>query len=298
MKRDASRRRGVTVVVPTYNSKALLALTLDSLCKQRLAKDMFEVIIVDDGSSDGTHELVSGYMSRINLSYYFQDDLGFRVAAARNLGIANASFEVVLFLDAGILASSELLDLHLNMHQDRHNLSVIGLSYGVLEYDNPESDFIRELDWRYPDEAIDALQRVPELRDCRFDFVESIGHSLARMRAPWLIFWGGHVSISAPALRAAGGFDENFTSWGGEDVELGLRLHQRGCAFEVLKITHTVHYPHPKDAEQKRRDSDNNILYIHRKHKTIETQMLMSMNWESIARAQSFAYPEDGCIRR
>jgi glycosyltransferase involved in cell wall biosynthesis len=63
-----------TVIVPTYNRSELMRRTLDSLVAQDLLGDRFEVIVVDDGSSDGTAAMVEGYHDRLRLSYFFQDD--------------------------------------------------------------------------------------------------------------------------------------------------------------------------------------------------------------------------------
>src|SRR6266576_5966884 len=103
---------GLTVVIPTYNRKDLLACTLDSLYQQGPYHSRFEVIVVDDGSSDGTESLALDYSNRLDLRYCFQPDKGFRVAAARNMGIRHARFRAILFIDAGIVVSSRLLGLH------------------------------------------------------------------------------------------------------------------------------------------------------------------------------------------
>ncbi len=277
------RRLGVTVVVPTYNSKHLLLLTLDSLCKQDMDRSLFEVIVVDDGSTDGSSEVIPLYRKYIDVRYFFQDDLGFRAAAARNVGIRNAKFDVTLFIDAGILLSPRLLTMHDARHRGAKSLALIGLSYGVQEHDNVCADLISGLVSGGVDAALESMRALPELQDCREKYLQSINRDLSRMRSPWLIFWSGHVSVSTVALRRIGGFDEWFRTWGGEDVELGLRLFASGCALEILPGVQSIHYPHYKDPDQKVRDSAANAAYIHKKHRLKDTESLMSCGWESIA---------------
>ena len=107
-----SNNLGLSVVVSTYNSVDLLRKTLDSLCLQSLSIKKYEVIIVDDGSSDNTKELINQYLDKIKINYHYQKDKGFRVAKVRNLGIKNSNFNRVLFLDAGMVASHNLLKKH------------------------------------------------------------------------------------------------------------------------------------------------------------------------------------------
>lgn len=275
---------GISVVVPTYNCKDLLILTLESLCNQGLARYLFEVLVVDDGSSDGTRDIIPSYNDRINIRYYFQEDLGFRVAAARNVGIEHANFDIVLFIDSGIVVSSRLLKLHYEEHLGDPALVLMGMSYGVLEYENPASCLLGALMGGSVDHALVVLCGHDDLRDCRANYIESIDFDVSKMSCPWLILWGGHVSVSKAQLQLVGGFDEKFRCWGGEDVELGLRLYQNGGRFRMLRGMESIHYPHFKDPNKKMMDSRKNVLYMHMKHNIRETRLLMSMGWEAVIR--------------
>jgi hypothetical protein len=74
----------VSVVIATYNAADLLAETLGHLTRQTLPSTAFEVIVGDDGSSDGTEAVVRSFADRLQIKYYFQEDRGFRAGAARN----------------------------------------------------------------------------------------------------------------------------------------------------------------------------------------------------------------------
>jgi glycosyltransferase involved in cell wall biosynthesis len=286
---------GISVVVPTYNNRSLLIRTLKSLFKQTLDKSQYEVIVVDDGSSDGTQEAISVFKECMNLHYLFQEDRGFRVAAARNLGITQARFKTVLFIDTGIVASSRLLAVHLRRHQSEHPVAVIGTSYGVFEYSTEFANLINQAVGENIDDALGGLSHIREVFDCRASYLHSIDYDLVRMSAPWLIFWGGHVSVPTDLLRELGGFDEWFVRWGGEDNELGIRIHQSGCPIQVLREVLSIHLPHPKDPNQKRTDAQVNIEYIHRKHNLPETELLLDHNWECILSRQYVRTNEEAC---
>src|SRR5215470_16708734 len=105
-----------SVIIPTYNRAALLDLTLRSLTRQRLPGDEFEVIVADDGSADETAAVVDSYRHRLRLTRYFQEDMGWRVAQARNLGLEHAQGAACAFIDSGVVLHSGCLAVHLASH--------------------------------------------------------------------------------------------------------------------------------------------------------------------------------------
>jgi glycosyltransferase involved in cell wall biosynthesis len=269
-------KTGISIVIPTYNDATILEKTLASLTKQTLDFALFEVIVADDGSSDETKEVVQKYSDILNLKYCFQSDKGFRVAHVRNLGLSYATFSRTLFLDTGMLVASNLLESHLSHHLAAPDVTIIGLSYGVEEYSSTNAKKIKSL---LIEQDIDAsfsnFSTHPELWDCRYQYLKSINFELRNMPAPWCIFWTGHVSSNTELLLQLGGFDEWFSSWGGEDVELGIRLYKSGCPFIVLPSMQSLNYPHLRDASAKTTTAINNIKYIYRKHACEETRMML-----------------------
>ena len=97
----------VSVIIPTYNRARIVGEAIDSVLSQRY--DDFELIVVDDGSTDGTEDLVSSYLPR--LTYLYQEHQG--VSAARNRGIASARGEYLSFLDSDDLWLKEKLSLQM-----------------------------------------------------------------------------------------------------------------------------------------------------------------------------------------
>jgi len=84
----------ITVIIPAYNAAAFIKRSIDSVLTQRHSAQ--EIIVVDDGSTDGTGEIVKKYGQRVR--YMYQENRG--VSAARNRGIREASGEWIAFLDA------------------------------------------------------------------------------------------------------------------------------------------------------------------------------------------------------
>ncbi|MDF5726195.1 MAG: glycosyltransferase family A protein [Rhizonema sp. PD37] len=85
----------VSVIIPAYNYAKYLAETLDSAFAQTYRP--LEVIVMDDGSTDYTAEIVRAYP---DVRYFYQENQG--VSIARNVGIAAAEGEFIAFLDAGV----------------------------------------------------------------------------------------------------------------------------------------------------------------------------------------------------
>lgn len=268
-------KAGISVIIPTYNRSALLRRTLDSLCDQTLDTNHYEVIVIDDGSTDDTESAVAEYHGRINIKYFYQEDLGFRVAKARNTGIHNSVYRTTLFFDSGMIAAPELLQQHVTRHSRHDQLVLIGLAYGFEEFTAIHEDPVTAIIGNNSVlDAIEILSQSELYQDCRRDYLQSIDYALDQHPIPWILFWTCHASCPTALLKEIGGFDEAFTRWGGEDVELAIRMHNHNAQFEVIPEAQAIHYPHQRDPVRRRDDSYHNRLYIHRKHQTYDTFLL------------------------
>src|SRR6185503_19644585 len=107
----------VSVVIPTYNRKAQLVECLAALERQTVLPQEFEVVIVDDGSTDGTEAALRERTFPFQLQYHRQSNQG--PGTARNFGIAVAQGELVLFIGDDIFADPRLLEAHLVAHATR-----------------------------------------------------------------------------------------------------------------------------------------------------------------------------------
>lgn len=264
-----------SVIVPTYNRMALLARTLDTLSHQDLDGGRFEVLVVDDGSTDATGDVIDAFRERLDLRYFYQPDEGFRVAAARNVGIANAAAEVCVFIDAGVLAHSGCLRAHLRNHTGSRPTAVIGYVY-CFNQDNEDAEQMRAtIDFDEVDGAIAALADEGRWLDDRELFYRRYpGDAIADLPAPWLMYWTCNVSARTADLHAIGGFDEAFRSWGYEDLDLAYRLHQAGARFVVDRAASAIHYPHEKDLAHNTQVATANLRYIIDKYDTPEVRAL------------------------
>lgn len=237
----------LSIIIPVYNRVGELTRTLETLRAQTLDKARFEVVIADDGSAEDVRGALSAFPD-LNTVYCWQEDMGFRVAAARNLGVSHACGDILVFNDNGILFSPNTLEQHLRLHADRENLLLLGTMYATSAHSDP--DAMRAiLDECAPAVAIARMKQACNMGDGREGYLKRFGDDLSKWYIPWLGLWGGHFSVRAAFLREHGiAFDENFTSWGGEDNDFGIQLCRAGAYYLLSPDVAVVHYPTPDRA--------------------------------------------------
>ena len=114
----------VSVIIPTYNRKDLLREVLNSLAQQTYPKDHFEVIIVDDGSTDGTAAISTEYFPFV-LRYFWQSNQG--DAIARNLGVGQSQADILVFLDDDMFVEPDYLAYLIREHAEYQNRITVGV---------------------------------------------------------------------------------------------------------------------------------------------------------------------------
>ena len=268
-----------SIIIPTYNRSEILSYTLESILRQSIDLNEIEVIVADDGSSDDTEEVVLRYQSKLKLKYVRQEDQGYRAGAARNLGIRSAESPACIFLDNGILLSSRAIEAHLNVHeQSEEACTVIGYIYGFDDDNVHNEELYRLVDYNNPDESIRLLQEQGIL-DNREPLYQELGDDLSKWPAPWVIFWSGNISVKTEVLFRVGLFDEYYTTWGGEDTDLGLALEKHHVRYVLSRQADSIHYPHKKDStwqvdpEERERDFERKRDYMHSKYNTEATKL-------------------------
>ncbi len=244
-----------SVIIPTYNRSKILELTLNSLVGQDIGIDNYEVIVIDDGSRDDTRQVVESFSQKMNIVYYFQEDKGFRVALARNEGIRRAKGEVLIFLDSGMVVGKWFVSSHYSAHVgDYDNISsspvrkaVIGYVFGYdPEYYTPDS-IPPIVNFNDPDTTLKELEKAKEYPDNRNDVYVVVSDDIKRLPAPWALFWTTNVSVEKSIMFEAGCFDEEYVTWGVEDVDCAYRLFKAGAVFELSRQASGIHYPHGRE---------------------------------------------------
>jgi cellulose synthase/poly-beta-1,6-N-acetylglucosamine synthase-like glycosyltransferase len=192
----------ISGILPTRNRAHLLPFVLEALRHQALCKSRFEIIAVNDGSTDQTQSILEQASSDLPIRVFYQRHAG--IAAAKNLGIFASRSETLLFLDDDDAADPDLLAAHLVAHK-RHPESCIA----ILGHTRVAPDVARS----------PLMHHVTQV-GCQ---LYSYGHMQPGKSLDYTAFWGGRSSCKRSLLVSHGIFNPVFT-FGCEDIELGWRL--------------------------------------------------------------------------
>lgn len=231
----------VSVVIPTRDQADLLRACLRALREQTLDRSACEIIVVDDGSTDHTPEVVRDAGV---LGVRFPVSRG--RSAARNAGIERASTPLILFVDSDVIVRPEFLARHLEVHQ----------RYGP-----------------------GTLSRGPVIAVS--DLATAQTAPLPRLLFSPAFLDTANACLEKHALQAAGMFDEGFTEYGWEDLELGLRLRRVGIRRIFCREAAAFHIQPPAhhgaltSLTQKEDERARSAVYFFRKHPTFETRMFI-----------------------
>ena len=208
----------LSVVISTFNRSEMLRAALDSLGRQSLDKNIFEIVVVDDGSTDETRKTVESFTGTLPLRYFYQNNAG--LASARNHGLFAARGKIVYFLDDDDLTGPTLLEEHLRSHRDFPEEY-----YAVLNY----------TDWS-PELTVTPLMKfIVEEGNLLFGYSKLKDGDVL----DYTYFWGGRASCKRSFLLTNGVFNYLFR-FGNEDTELGYRLSKFG--FKVVYNQRAVSY--------------------------------------------------------
>lgn len=228
-----------TVVIPTYRRSARLKQLLDCLTTQRGdggAPVLKQVIVCDDGSPDDTRQVAEAFAARLPLLYRHQPDLGFRAGQARNMGIAEATGDVIVFVDDDVIFADDFVLEHLRAHEAQPVPSIV-IGYRHRAYEPPA-----------------AQPRFEEIAkgetDDRVAVLGSDGTPVRDHPRPWVYVYSCNFSVRRPREVGELRFHEGFSGWGMEDIELGYRLHKHAgmpiVAAARARVLH-VEDPAPRD---------------------------------------------------
>ncbi len=242
-----------SVVIPTYNRLPILKQCLTALEHQNRSTWVsdYEVVLVDDGSTDGTLEWLDQHPQEFpHVRWFARTHQG--PAAARNLGVQQAQGDTIIFIDSDLVVTETFLAAHAEALVTAQKKSDRVFTYGRV------------------------------INTCNFDHPTAEPYKITDFSAAY--FATGNVAITRHWLMEAGLFDPDFSLYGWEDLELGVRLKQK-FGLKLIKCPTAVGYHwHPAfSLEQlpqlihKEVQRGQMGVLFYQKHPTWEVRMMIQM---------------------
>ncbi len=209
---DISGKLYASVIVSAYNRLEALIMCLTALLHQTIELVKYEILLVDDCSTDGTKEYIDKFIHTKSNIKYIRHQVNQGLASARNSGIISASGEYIIFLDCDIIPEPDFIEKSLFYHAQYPNEKIVVI--GNLSFDEIITD--------KNNIAYFAQSRYLGFRTKKE--MAKIDYSNLSPR----YFAGGIASIPYSTVMEVGLFDFTFKYYGGEDTDYGIRLGNHG----------------------------------------------------------------------
>jgi len=237
----------ISLIIPTFNRISWLKQCLSALCSE-VKNTACEIIIIDDGSTDGTRNFLDQFHPQPNIRFLFFDQRRGGPAKARNLGVRMAQGDIVCFLDDDSIVQSGWFN------ELKRSFEAIDNNYAA----------VKGMVYAYQDTAL------PKYLEEHIHISDS-----------WAT---NNIAFRKNLFIEAAGFDEGFTFAAWEDLDLGFRLERMGYK-RFYNERMVIRHPHEENIEQlKRKFKINGYGYYQfcRKWIKIDPKWIISMWLERI----------------
>ena len=275
----------ISIIIPVFNRRKNLELTLYALEKQS-DKD-FEVIVVDDGSTDNTGNWLKKNKFPFDLKYHYMgENQGYRQCKARNMGVRLSNNSIgFVFLDSDVLLEPDTIEKY-RKHYERNKHRVV---CGMYFWGSPVETTKENID-DFPSLFKETRPNIPNAQphgmqgvDIRLELFNSTTPDELHWKiGTYLSCFGGNLFVPRHIFMdvAQGqieanpkentnpycGFDEHYTA-PVEDGDFGLMLMKRGWAVSLDKTIYAYHVWHGRNLKQIKEVSDTQVKYLDEKYK-------------------------------
>lgn len=262
-----------SILMTYFNKQNEIKLILEAFLLQTVAKETFEIIIVDDGSKISIQKDVNTYKEKgLNITLLEKKHTGNR-ALNRRFAVEASKGKNLIFLDADMIPCRTFVEKHnKNLIQNRKTVSLgyrkllSKISYEVITPDTIKNNF-------------ECLETIPCILDERKLMILAHKKIDLDLTSAWYLVYAHNIALKKSLYEKISGFDEGFGSgWGAEDVELGLQLYKQGAYFIfdeeicLYHLWHGVSNTTPVDYQK-------NLLYFYNKYKSFEPEIFMKQQF-------------------
>lgn len=265
----------------------------------------FEVIIINDGSTDNTESIVKRYEHQLEIKYLVQENGG--RSKAKNLGMENAGGEILIFCDDDRIPVINFVSNHVDHIEHNKNSVSVGLKEAILSrytnsiktfYIDPSinliecfADFFRRnqelLHQIGKEKAIDLISAEKLQLDLNYylnkyrlytcienflEVVEYFGTQLNKFPMNWMLATTGNLALHKLNCNSIS-FDENYQGWGIEDNDFAYQLKNAGFDFYFNTNAINFHQEHPRNTRIDRAQGEENIQRFFNKYRTNDIKL-------------------------
>ncbi len=246
----------LSVIIPTFNNSKILPECLRRIFDQTLSREEYEIIVVNDASTDETVNVLSQFNDRVKVINLEKNSGS---AASRNAGIKASNSKLEVFIQDDIFVEPDFLEHHLKFHKDHANQKDVLIGLTVFDPAIGITPFMRWLEsghqFKFPHSTIQQFNNLTiEITD-----------------KPFLTFYTPNLSLKKSLVEEVGGFDETLFIKGGvvyDDTELGYRLYKADMRLFFdpgIKVFHH-HFKSLESVCRLRRASGQVAKLLYEKH--------------------------------
>lgn len=289
----------VSIIMSTYNKAKYLDLTLAAYTIQSYKN--FELVIIDDGSTDNTSDIVKKYSTLLDIKYH-KEKFNSGAATARNKALKLASYNYVIIVDDDRIPHQDFVLEHKKFLDKNPQTVSVGKQGLIL------SIFSQGLKLKFNDEFL-LYNKYPELLNIKYsqlftpkDIINNFNNILAKyylsdyndeslsiivnnpmhknFNMLWTKAYGGNMAFDKTYCKKELKYDVNYKGYGCEDIDFSYQLYLQDFKFAFNNTAINYHQEH-KRKENESKESYKNFIYFYNKYHTLEI-LLMKMDFEGI----------------
>lgn len=264
------RKWSVSTIIITHNNETIYDC-INHINRQMDSCD--EIIIVDDNSDKKYAIVLNEYCKQNAIALLHPQTPGNR-AHNRNLGAEQARNPILLFVDADMLLLDTAISAIKSAYATRDNVAYIGMR-SAGRYDPLRMAVVSGIDIHEVlnrNEQIAFLSDIPVIKDTRAN-VALYSKNLTEQKYYWIYYYTCCCTVLRDLFYQIGGFDECYTGWGVEDIDLGYRISLVG-KLDFLYGFGGIHIPHDRELIYAEQDNCKNLKYLLRKAQRFDVEFI------------------------